>query len=278
MTIHEIELATTEGPRMFADILDEFTSKGAGVILGLVLGAVIGWLLAFWKRLQERRNILSGDARDTIVIHHHLVETTDRPGPDGAIQKVPAVLRIRCVGQAELHRVVPNGHLAHELAVRAKKVTERDTLISMDGAEGSYLLETLTNFVCDRINNGPFDHDLYVMAPCCEPAGLAQHQPITIILIAVQDLKHFESWPLCRDLQIEHGSDGARILTLLEMAKRFRSEQARIASLRQAGQRTVYVETMYVLDLSLDKRSAIIPVKDVPWSRFGEVLKQMNLE
>jgi hypothetical protein len=35
---------------------------------------------------------------------------------------------------------------------------------------------------------------------------------------------------------------------------------------------------MYVLDLALDKRSAPIPLKKVPWGRFEDVLKQMNLE
>ena len=77
--------------------------------------------------------------------------------------------------------------------------------ISMEGAEGSYLLETLTNFVCDRVANGPFGHDLYVMAPCCEPAGLAVHQPITILLISVADLALFRSWPACRGVRVEHG-------------------------------------------------------------------------
>src|SRR3984957_17101841 len=221
---------------MFADIYDEFTSKTAGVIFGLVLGGVITWIFARWKRIRERMNILSGDARDTVVIHHHLVATRDAPQSNGpGTHKVPTVLRIRCVGQSEVHRVVPNGHLSGELTRRAHKVTQTDTLISMEGAEGSYLLETLTNFVCDRINNGPFEHDLFVMAPCCEPAGLAQHQPISVILIAVADLKLFESWPLCRHIQIEHGSDGARILTLMEMAKRFRSEQETLARLRQAS-------------------------------------------
>ena len=57
------------------------------------------------------------------------------------------------------------------------------------------MLETLTNFVCDRVANAPFEHDLYVMAPCCEPMGMAEHQPITILLIAVSDLALFEAWP-----------------------------------------------------------------------------------
>jgi hypothetical protein len=148
----------------------------------------------------------------------------------------------------------------------------------MEGAEGSYLLETLTNFVCDRTANAPFEHDLYVMAPCCEPAGLAEYQPITIILVAAADLQLFEDWAACRGVEVEHGIDGARILTLRELARRFRQEQAELARLRQAGQRTRFVETMYVLDLALDKRSAPLPTKAIPWGRFEAVLKEMNLE
>ena len=251
-------------------VIEHLGGHGAGVLLGLVFGGLTAWLLGRWKRHLERRSILVGDARDTIVIHQHLVETA------GAAS--PATLRIRSLGQGELNRVVPNGHLASELLRRAFRVTSRDTLISMEGAEGSYLLETLTNFVCDRVAGAPFEHDLYVMAPCCEPAGLAEHQPITILLIAVTDLSLFESWPACRDIQVEHGSDGARVLTLMELARRFRSEQEKLASLRRAGQRTKYVETMYALDLALDRRVAHVPVKQIPWGRFESVLKQMNLE
>jgi hypothetical protein len=157
-------------------------------------------------------------------------------------------------------------------------VTTLDTLISMHDAEGSYLLETLTNFVCDRVANAPFEHDLYVMAPCCEPAGLAEHQPITILLISVADLALFETWSACRDVRVEHGTDGARVLTLMELAKRFQMEQQRIAAMRKAGERTRYVETMYILDLALDRRTANVPLREIPWGRFEDVLKQMNLE
>jgi hypothetical protein len=161
---------------------------------------------------------------------------------------------------------------------RAFEVTPGHTLISMEGPEGPYLLETLTGFVCDRVANAPFDHDLYVMAPCCEPQELAEHQPITILLVSVANLALFDNWPACKNIRVEHGSDGARILTLMNMAARFKVEQEKLAELRRTGQRTRFVETMYVLDLSLDKRSAPIPTKDVPWGRFENVLKQMNLE
>jgi hypothetical protein len=259
---------------MFDHIFDELTGRGFGVLLGLVLGGVVAWLFSRWKLYRQRLSILRGDARDTVVINHHLVATEARANEGD----FPATLRLRSLGQAELERVVPNGHLAVELLRRAFRVTQRDTLISMEGAEGSYLLETLTNFVCDRVANAPFEHDLYVMAPCCEPAGLAEHHPITILLIPVKHLALFENWQACREVQVEHGTDGARILTLMNMARRFRLEQEQLAELRRAGKRTRFVETMYVLDLTLDQRSVPIPVKKVPWGRYEEILKQMNLE
>jgi hypothetical protein len=261
----------------FHKLLEEFSGRGIGVVLGLILGSVITGLIAYWRRRRERRRILLGDARDTVVIHQQLVEAAEVS--DGAGRaRVPTTLRTRCIGQGQLRHVVPNAYLAAVLLHRAHKVTPRDTLISMEGAEGSFLLETLTNFVCDRAANAPFEHELFVMAPCCEPVGLAQHQPITVLLIAVADLALFEKWTRCRDVRVEHSSDGARVLTLMDMARRFREEQEKIISLRKAGQRTQYVETMYVLDLPLDKRSAAVPTKKIPWGRFEKVLAQKNLE
>jgi hypothetical protein len=246
----------------------------------MLLGGCATFLASRWRRLREKLSILRGDARDTVVIALHLVESAEEPAKDGRpARRVPKALRIRSLGQSELTRVVPNGHLAAVLLKRAFHVTERDTLISMEGAEGSYLLETLTNYVCDRVANAPFEHDLYVMAPCCEPEGLAEHQPVTILLIPKADLALFEEWPLCRGVRVEHGSDGARILTLREMALRFKTEQAKIEELKKAGQRTRYVETMYILDLALDKRHALEgPTQSVPWGRFEVLLKEMNLE
>jgi hypothetical protein len=264
---------------MWASWLEELGGRGAGVLLGLVVGTLTGWVLGRWRRLRERRRMLRGDARDTVVIALHLVERAELPASEGTPARVvPRALRIRSLGQAELRHVVPNLYLATVLLARAHAVTPRQTLISMEGPEGSYLLETLTNFVCDRTANASFDHDLYVMAPCCEPAGLTEHQPITIILIAVSDLQLFEDWKACREVLVEHGIDGARVLTLRELATRYRQDQAELARLRQAGQRTRFVETMYQLDLALDKCSVPIPTRPVPWGRFEPILKDMGLE
>jgi hypothetical protein len=62
------------------------------------------------------------------------------------------------------------------------------------------------------------------------------------------------------------------------MARRHRDEQAHIDELRRAGKRTLFTETMYVLDLALDHRTAASPTKPVPWGRLESVLKEMGLE
>ena len=262
---------------MFANLLHEVGGRGIAVLLGMLIGSFTAWIVSHYRRRRERQLVLAGDARDTVVIHQHRIETmpvTDASGVTSSVR----VLRVRTLGQSELNRVVPNGHLAGILLQRAREADARDTLISMDGAEGSYLLETLTNFVCDRVANSNFDHDMYVMTACCEPAEFAHHQPITILLVRKADLSLFEKWTEARLLHVEHGSDGPRILTLMEMSKRFRQEQEKLVAMRTEGRRTAFLETMYLLDLPLDQRCAPLPVKPVPWGRFEHVLKQLDLD
>lgn len=259
-------------------VVEELSGRGIGVALGLVAGSAVTAGVARWQRHRQRRSILAGDARDTVVINHHVVETAQGPGPDSTPVKVPTACRIRTLGQAELRHVVPNGHLAAEFSRRAARATARDPLLSMAGAEGSYLLETLTGFVCDRAVGGSFHRDLYVMAPCCESKELCHHQPVTVLVVAAADLALFEHWPTVRDVRVEHGSDGARLLTLMALAKRYRAEQSQLDELRAAGKRTQHVETMYALDLALDHRAVPLPTKPVPWGRFEGVLTELGLE
>ena len=262
---------------MLLHMMDEVGGRGIGVLLGTLLGSAFTWCLARRRRMRERKRVLLGDARDTVVIHQHVIENTEIVDPAGMRRTVRA-LRIRTLGQSELCRVVPNGHLAAILLQRAREAVPENTLISMDGVEGSYLLETMTNFVCDRVATSVFDRDIFVMTACCEPAALAHHQPVTILLVRRQDLSIFENLHTARDLHVEHGSDGARILSLMKMAETFRDEQERIAQLRADGKRTTFMETMYVLDLALDQRCADLPVKSVPWDRYESLFHAPQLK
>ncbi|MFL5329410.1 MAG: hypothetical protein ACJ8C4_10895 [Gemmataceae bacterium] len=261
---------------MLQKLSEELGTRGVSTAFGVLLGGAIGWCLARWKRHRERVNIFAGDARDTVVIQQHIIESVpDSTVPGG---RRATVIRIRSLGQARIDQVVPNSHLAIVLTKRAGDVTPTHSLISMVGPEGSYLLETLTGFVGDRIQPATFEHDTYVMTPCCEPQEISTHQPITILLVRVRDLEMFEHWPAVREVHVEHGGDGSRVITLMTMARKFREEQDQIVRLRREGHRTMHIETMYVLDLALDHRHADVPLKSVPWVRFESVLKQMGLE
>src|SRR5947209_571629 len=121
-----------------------------------------------------------------------------------------------------------------------------------------------------------FEHDLNFMDPCREPRELTQQEPI-VVRIAAADLALFDARPACRNFRVEHGSEGARILTFEELARRHREAQARMAQL-QEGKRTQYVETMYVRDMALDRRASPIPTNSVPWGQFEGVLEGMGLE
>lgn len=252
-------------------LVRDLGGRGFGIVFGLVAGTLVTAILARWRRLRERRMVLAGDARDSVVIEQHIVETDPATG-------APLKLRVRSLGQGRLASVVPNGHLARALTERARHVTALDTLIAMDGAEGSYLLETLSNFVCDRVGNEPFAHDLYVMAPCREPAGLAHYQPTSVVLIRVEDLEAFADWGACAGVEVEHGSDGARVMTLYVLANKLRAERHAIAELRSTGKPTRYAETAFVLDLALDLRFAPVPTRAVPWRRFAAELALLGLD
>src|SRR5262245_14341403 len=104
--------------RIVNGLWDELSGGGGVGLLGAAAGAAGAWLLGRWRRAKERRQILTGDARETVVINHHVVETAQVPTPSGT-EKVPAVLRIRTLGQNELAHVVPNRHLAAHLLERA---------------------------------------------------------------------------------------------------------------------------------------------------------------
>ncbi len=91
------------------------------------------------------------------------------------------------------------------------------------------------------------------------------------------DLSRFRDWEFCQALRVEHGNDGARILTLWHMAQEFDRQLAEIHRLKQAGKPSTFVETMYVLDLGLDLEETALPTKPVPWGRFQAILKELKL-
>jgi hypothetical protein len=238
-----------------------------GLLLTLA-GVILGWLLAWWRRRRLLRQVEAGSARDMVAIEQMLVKDHS----DGR-----TTLRIRSCGAAPLKTVLTNPVAYEAFMARSEATTPTDTLISMKDQMGSYLLYLLTPWVCGMVRSGPCPHALCVMAPVCEPGILSAHQATTIVLIREQNLKRFLDWEWCKQVYVEHGSDGARVLTLWHMAREFEKQMAEVQRLRQAGQRTTYVETMYLLDLGLDMEEVNLPTRPIPWERFTPVLRELGL-
>src|SRR5262249_2877439 len=110
-----------KGSPLVALVARELSGRGIEALLAFLLGGLVSWGLGRWRRRRQRQSILRGDARDTVVIEHHIVEAAEAPDPGrpGLTRRVPSALRIRVLGQSELSRVVPNGHLAAEFSDRA---------------------------------------------------------------------------------------------------------------------------------------------------------------
>lgn len=107
-------------------------------------------------------------------------------------------------------------------------------------------------------------------------AGCATSGPT--ILVALEDatiLCHSKSFPWCQSrLAITQLIACTRLPTPPLWLSRLPTQNM----LRNCGGRTRYLETMYILDLALDHRSADLPTRAVPWGRFKQPLKDLNLE
>ena len=57
---------------MFDFITRELGGRGVGTLLAFLLGGLVSWCLGLWRRRSQRQSILRGDARDTVVIEHHM--------------------------------------------------------------------------------------------------------------------------------------------------------------------------------------------------------------
>ena len=211
----------------------------------------------------------AGRRRDVATIEKILIDR-DESGR--------ATLRIRTCGRDPLEQIFPNPAARDAFHERAVATKSTQPLVSMEGQMGSYLLQELAIWVCGQVGERSFPHDVWVMAVVSEPASFGGHQSTTVLLIRRADLTRFRHWTTCRDIHVEHGGHGERILTLLSVAAEFERQSEAIRKRQAEGRRPNYEETMYLLDLALDPTVVDLPSKEVPWSRFAESLKARGLD
>ncbi len=254
----------------FLRFLESPTAERIMASLALVVvGGFLGWVGHKWRHFRLQRQIEQGDARDVATIEKVLIDR-DESGR--------ATLRIRTCGRDPLEQIFPNPAARDAFHERSVATIPKQPLVSMEGQMGSYLLQELAIWVCSQVGERDFPHDVWVMAVVCEPASFGGHQSTTVLLIRRTDLARFRHWTTCRDVHVEHGGHGERILTLLSVAAEFERQSEAITKRQAEGRRPNYEETMYLLDLALDPKVVDLPSKEVPWSRFEASLKARGLE
>ena len=76
--------------KMLTSLLHEASGRTLGVLVGMMAGSLITAIIAQRRRLRERRRILEGDARDTVVIHQHVIESAKVVDPSGVARSAGA--------------------------------------------------------------------------------------------------------------------------------------------------------------------------------------------
>ena len=106
------------------DMFYDFAGRTTSGLLGLASGGLMAWLLAKWKRRKEHQSILAGDARDTVVIELHIVETA--VGADGSVWVA--------TGHA-LNRFTGSSRRAYDVAQTMALHTDRRGTLWVAGAQ-----------------------------------------------------------------------------------------------------------------------------------------------
>ena len=261
-------------PRLNVDAVFHFlTTPTAERILAslalVIIGGTLGWVGHRWRHFRLQRQIEAGDARDVVSIEKIIIDRD----PQGR-----ETLRIRSCGRDPVDHIFPNPAAREEFHNRTIATTSMHPLIAMDGRMGSYLLQELAIWVCGQVGEHSFPHDVWIMAAVCEPASFGGHQSSTILLIRREDLERFRDWTTCRDVHVEHGGQGERILTLLSVAAEFHRQSIAVAKRQAEGRRPEFEETMYILDLAIDRNVFDLPGRPVPWTRFTSTLKARGIE
>jgi hypothetical protein len=128
----------------------------------------------------------------------------------------------------------------------------------------------------------------WLMAPILETYRPLQYVAPTVLLVRKSDLPIFATFDACKDLLVHHGSDAAKILTLMEVCRKFKDQEQRLAQARAEGRSTQYLEEMWLLDLCLStemleptaeeiQAGTLKPFRLPPWNRFASALTELGL-
>lgn len=247
--------------------------KIVGVFIPLVIGMVIGYLGRIWRRYREQKAIDLGRRFETLEFAYMFVDTKgDKPR-----------LIVKSLGGLPLESHIPNQTVRDHLLTYAWDTTKHESVIPMPGQLGSYVLKELHGLLKILAPRSGYDLKRWVMVAVFETyEELMFHQPV-VLLVRPEDLELFCNFAKCREVQVYNGSDGSKLLTGMEICRKFKAQLERFNAAREAGKTTRHLEEMWVVELRLDLSflepdQFSKPFRSVPWERFASSLKALNLD
>lgn len=256
--------------------------ESIGILIGAAFALATTGLARWWRHRREIREINHGQQFQQLEFVYAFV----KHGPDGLRHLV-----VRMIGCLPLKVfVVKDAIRSHLLGLtRESADNELNSVIPMKGKLGSFVLRELHGHLRTLLEEKGAHREWWVMVPILETYRPLQYVAPTVLLIRKSDLEHFASFETCRDLLVHHGSDAAKILTLMEVHRAFAAQQQTLATARREGRSTQYLEEMWLLDLCLStdllaptaKEVAVgelKPFRQPPWDRFSPTLGALGIK
>ena len=256
--------------------------ESIGILIGAAVAILTTWLARWWRRRRELQEIHHGHQFQQLEFAYVFVV----PGRDGRRR-----LAVRMIGCLPLQIFVAKDAIRSHLLglTRASAEDEHNSVIAMEGKLGSFVLRELHGHLRTLLQEEGHQREWWVMVPILETYRPIQYVAPTVLLVRKSDLPIFASLESCRDLLVHHGSDAAKILTLIEVQRKFGLQQQQLAQARAEGKSTQYLEEMWLLDLCLStelcepteseiESGSLKPFREPPWERFAETLKALGLD
>ena len=171
----------------------------------------------------------------------------------------------------------------------AEQASLADPILATEGTAGFEIVNDIVNSVAGSLASASFRRDQWLLAVTCEDRKVVRKCCIRVLLIRRVDLERMASWDWCREhVLVEEWYHYWRIVTLHQIALRFREEQERQKASRAADiqenllplvDSQAHHPRVRPLSLGINIDEPIIkPPIAVDWARYLPKVAEMGLK
>ena len=245
---------------------------------------VIGWLVLYrqWRQITQGRS-------DQVVFSANLL--TPVGGTDAAGDGIDRyVLQLRTVLPPRTIDLLLDNVALRRLTRRlAEDASIADPVLATEGTAGFEIVNDVVNSVAGSLAAAPFRRDHWLLAVTCEDRKVVRKCCIRVLLVRRSDLERLASWDWCREhIMVEEWYHFWRIVTLHQIARRFREEQdhqksARAQDIREnllpLVDRQAHHPRVRPVSLGINTDEPILkPPLTVDWSRYLPQIAALGLK